>query len=479
MMAREAAASRPLAVVLSAGWLVVAALAAGVLFALSAFAIHPLAFPLVAGVGALALVTLSRPEIGIAAALVLVPLGNLAFGYDADSLPNWLPITGWSAFLFAVAVARGRHRTAADRGLRGLGALVLAYLVLTVVAAVTVTETLEDAFPVVRSLTSGLLLLGAIALTIRTRQQVQWILGGAALSIALVGGYACWQYATGAATSSGFLTSSGSLVSRAEGAFAQPNQLGGYLLLLLPFAIAGAATSARGRLLFAAAALLGVLGIYVSFSRGALVALIVIPFVFARGRQLLAVALVLALAGAIATPSLLEERFVTLTASGPEVTSRVDFWQTAASIWAAHPILGVGPGGFPSAYAEAPVPGKSFLPETVLEPPPHAHNVELHTLAEGGTVGFALLLTIVVVAARASIGARRSRTRWVSICGSAGLAAMLAFLVHNQFDVTLAEGTGTYFWGLLGLMGALAVIASSDPQPAPAARASDAVQAAT
>jgi predicted cobalt transporter CbtA len=34
------------------------------------------------------------------------------------------------------------------------------------------------------------------------------------------------------------------------------------------------------------------------------------------------------------------------------------------------------------------------------------------------------------------------------------LASLVALLIHNQFDVTLLEGTGMYFWALLGLLSA-------------------------
>jgi hypothetical protein len=42
------------------------------------------------------------------------------------------------------------------------------------------------------------------------------------------------------------------------------------------------------------------------------------------------------------------------------------------------------------------------------------------------------------------------------------LAALLAFAVHNVFDVTLLERGGQQVWALLGLASALGTVAASD-----------------
>jgi hypothetical protein len=41
----------------------------------------------------------------------------------------------------------------------------------------------------------------------------------------------------------------------------------------------------------------------------------------------------------------------------------------------------------------------------------------------------------------------------------------VAFVIHNQFDVTPLEATGIYFWGLLGLVSALSAMAEDSARP--------------
>jgi O-antigen ligase len=120
-------------------------------------------------------------------------------------------------------------------------------------------------------------------------------------------------------------------------------------------------------------------------------------------------------------------------------------------------VLGVGPGGFPRAYAEVRLPAKQFLPDTNLEPPPHAHNLEMHVLAEQGIVGLATFVALLAVAATEALRLRRSADRELRVLGSAALAALVAFVLHSQFEFPFFdEPTTVFFWGLLGLIAALA-----------------------
>jgi O-antigen ligase len=171
----------------------------------------------------------------------------------------------------------------------------------------------------------------------------------------------------------------------------------------------------------------------------------------------------------ITGPELIRERFATGTDSGAELAGRVDFWRVAGVIWSEHPVLGIGLGGFPAAYAEARVPAKEFLPSTLFEPPPHAHSLMLQLLAEQGLLGLVAFGAVFVAALLRTVGLRRSPDGWIRAMGTAALAALVAFFVHNLFDVTLLERTGTYFWGLLGLVSALSILAGAagEPEPAP------------
>jgi O-antigen ligase len=301
---------------------------------------------------------------------------------------------------------------------------------------------------------TGLLYFIGIALLIRSERQVRWALGGIGAALVLVGLVALRERVTGQVTNVGFFTAQGELVGRVEAGFGHPNALGGFLVILLPFAIAGALLYRRLRVLHLAAVALGVFGIYASFSRGAMIGLVTIPFFFMRGRRVLVLAPVLLAVALLATPGLVRERFETLTQSGSEVATRVDFWTTAVSIWEDHPIFGAGLGQFPTAYAASRVPGRGFLPDSFSEPPPHAHNIFLQFLSTEGLIGFAAFIGILAVAVAAALALRRRRDRVGMVLGSAFLASLAALLIQDQFDVTLLEGTGMYFWALLGLLSA-------------------------
>jgi putative inorganic carbon (HCO3(-)) transporter len=437
-----------------------AAIAISLIYPLTAFKYGPFALPgaLIAVVVVTA--TVSRPEIGVATALAMFPLANFGLlELGVISWPSWLPIALWVAFVFALAVA---HHWRDQRNFPRLGVLLIVYLAVTIVSfGIAASQT--DALPILRSVTVGLLLFFATALSVRDRNSALWVVAGIAVSGFLEGAVATYQHFTGT-NEYGFVTTSGAIVSRAVAGLHTPNELGGFLVILVPFILAGFLIARRSRRLYGIALLCGVallfslLGIYASFSRGAIVALISVPLFFISKRHLLLllpffVALVL-----VATPGVIRERFDSLSSSGEEVATRTDIWRAAIDIWEQHPLFGAGAGSFPTEYAEARIPGKQYLPNRRIQPPPHAHNVFLQELAESGLVGLLALLAILILALRTAWLVRKSPTRWLSLMGTASLASITAFLIHNQVDLTLIEGTGMYFWGLLGLLSALFVI---------------------
>ncbi len=445
--------ARALAGMLGAG---LGALGLGAAAALGAYAVHPLAVPAALMTAALATVTLRRPEVGIATWFVFLSLGTLgAFG---DS--PWVVSLGWAAFLFWVAIFRAPTKGSHGGELPPAALPLLGLLVLTGAQAV-LTPSLEAAMPAVRVLVTGTLVFFAIALTVRTRSQVMWVLSGIAVQAAILGAVAVWEW-RGGGSEVGFITDTGALVGRVTAGFGHPNALGGFLVLLVPLVAAAALLARRWRLAFAAATFLAVAGVYLTFSRGALLGLVTVPLVLLGFRRSLLAAPLLLVLALTATPDLLEERFATSSVQGPEAATRYDIWRTAASIWAADPVLGSGPGSFPERYATVRVPGKQYLPSTQFQPPPHAHNLGLQTLAEQGLIGLAALLAVLSTAVLTLIRARGSPERWVRVTALALLAALLAFAVHNVFDVTLLERGGQQVWALLGLASALGTVAASD-----------------
>lgn len=449
----------PLAWVLAAG-------ALGALAMVLSYIGNPIAGPAVCAGALLVAATIARPEIGIAAWFPMVPMGLLG----AQVGPQWLLSSIWALFLFSLTIVRrpvgerivGDLSSAASDEQRLRHSLPALAPVLLIFVAITLVEALLDvhfsaALKPIRTIVTGTLMFFVITAFVRERAHFVWVLAGIALAAGLVGAVAINDYRTGN-TTFGFYGSSGELVERVTAGFGQPNQLGGFLAILVPLTIAGALVVRAGKLLFVLAGGLALAGVYLSFSRGALLALLAIPLVFLGVRRSLLffpVALAILLT---VIPGVLKERFATLTAGGGETATRLNIWNAAEKIWSAHPVLGVGPGGFPQAYTEANIPGKAFLPSTIFQPPPHAHDLFLNLLAEQGLIGLTAFLLLLGLALAGLARARHSTERWIRLTAVALMAMIAVFLVHNLFDVTLIEGTGQYVWALLGVCSALIAI---------------------
>jgi O-antigen ligase len=445
---------------------VVAGLAAGGLglgavYALSAGGVSPMLLPAILVFATAVALAYRRPEIGIAFGLLLVPLSTFGIKPGPLSLSTLLLI--WSAYAAAVAYLQ-RRRLHEPIAVPAVAAIWLVYIGSALLSVTQATDLSAAGHVIARLITSSLL-FAATVLAVRDRRTMMWVLGAMTTAGFLVGGHAVFDYLTGASSGAGFITTAGQLIGRETAGFGQPNQLGGFLVVIAPLAAVGTFLARRGRPFFAATTVLAALGVYVSFSRGALIGLAVVPFVFLRGWRLWLIGPLLILVVFLSAPGAITARFATLSSSGSELATRTDIWRAAEAIWVRHPILGVGVGGFPQAYATVPIPDKLYLPATVFVPPPHAHNLFLNVLAEQGVIGLLALLALVVVAGRTALRMRAGpdrETRWL---GTALVAALLAFLVHNLFDVTMFDSvTGPYvlvLFGVIAAAGAMTTLATA------------------
>jgi O-antigen ligase len=445
---------------------VVAGLAAGGLglgavYALSAGGVSPMLLPAILVFAIAVALAYRRPEIGIAFGLLLVPLSTFGIKPGPLSLSTLLLI--WSAYAAAVAYLQ-RRRLHEPIAVPAVAAIWLVYIGSALLSVTQATDLSAAGHVIARLITSSLL-FAATVLAVRDRRTMMWVLGAMTTAGFLVGGHAVFDYLTGASSGAGFITTAGQLIGRETAGFGQPNQLGGFLVVIAPLAAVGTFLARRGRPFFAATTVLAALGVYVSFSRGALIGLAVVPFVFLRGWRLWLIGPLLILVVFLSAPGAITARFATLSSSGSELATRTDIWRAAEAIWVRHPILGVGVGGFPQAYATVPIPDKLYLPATVFVPPPHAHNLFLNVLAEQGVIGLLALLALVVVAGRTALRMRAGpdrETRWL---GTALVAALLAFLVHNLFDVTMFDSvTGPYvlvLFGVIAAAGAMTTLATA------------------
>lgn len=185
---------------------------------------------------------------------------------------------------------------------------------------------------------------------------------------------------------------------RASGPFGIPNSLAGLLVLVLPSIAALALDRGRGltlRLAAAYAAVCLLAGLLLTVSRGGwlalLLALSAAPFLYSgvpvwkRGLRSLAVLGAGALAALLLYVSVsdVRKRIDALAADGGERTRPV-LWSAAWKIFEEHPVAGGGAGSYNTRF-------ELYRPEDCQREPQWAHNEYLNTLADYGTVGFALV----------------------------------------------------------------------------------------
>ena len=311
--------------------------------------------------------------------------------------------------------------------------------------------------------------------------------------------YGVYQAVVGSGPT-GFLLGAGTL--RAFGHFGQPNPYAVYLSTVLILAagvllafIVYDRTGLRKPLILALAAAAACLSyaVLASFSRSALISLIVAScaMLVAHSRQMVAIlallaggAALLGLLGAfgllppVVTSrfavlldnfSLFDARDVTLTSANFALVQRMAIWQAAWAMFQDNPLLGVGIGNFDLAYRDYALHGWPQLPG-------HAHNYYLNLLAEGGILllgsYLALLSSLYWISVRNVLRLKQSFSsfhdpaaiaRYGLTLGGVGLLALIS--VHHLFDNLYVHGMLAQVGLILGLS-----LAAARIRPEPAAR---------
>ncbi len=264
-------------------------------------------------------------------------------------------------------------------------------------------------------------------------------------------------------------------VSRVGSTFGDANELGSALVVGLAFA--GAIALQRTirlplRLAAALAAVLCVLAIFLTLSRGGLLAMsaaLLAAVVFSgrwRKRALLAAAVVAL--GAVAYFSLFaslpaRERVTNVSGGG---TGRIDLWTVGGRMVAANKLQGVGAGNFPIVSVHYLLqPGVTHRADFIITTPKVAHNTYLQIAAELGLPAAALFVGIVLfclgsAGAAARRFARADDTRMEIIARSV-VVAMVGYLTAIFF---ISEMYSKLLWMLLALGPALLALS---PRAAP------------
>ena len=235
-------------------------------------------------------------------------------------------------------------------------------------------------------------------------------------------------------------------LARPSGTSTHPIEYGVVLTMVLPIAITFAMMSPTRRWLYRV--LLGVIAfaVFLSISRSAIlcavVALLVLAVSWSGAARLRALAVLLALAVVVylTVPGVLGTitRLFTGASDDPSITSRTGSYELAFQFFSASPLLGRGFG--------------TFLPKYWI-----LDNGYLGLLIEGGILGVAGLLILVLVAAVAAGQARRAAVDdFDRALGQALLASVIAGACALAFFDTFGfpQSAGCFFL-LLGLSGAM------------------------
>lgn len=195
-------------------------------------------------------------------------------------------------------------------------------------------------------------------------------------------------------------------LNRAGGTYISPNDLAGFLEMLLPLALAYLLVGRVGvitRILLGYAAIVMLAGLAVTFSRAGWVAalmgiLLLLGILLChRNHRLKAMILLLIMLGGggfavkhylAKTAGFAERVFKADANGGPGVLdyhSRLNIWQAANQMWQDHFWLGVGPAHFDYRF-------DAYRPETAQTRPGHVHNDYLNLLTDWGTVGGIIVL---------------------------------------------------------------------------------------
>ncbi|WP_224245260.1 O-antigen ligase family protein [Hyalangium gracile] len=245
--------------------------------------------------------------------------------------------------------------------------------------------------------------------------------------------------------------------SRWVGVYADPNHMAMNMALVVPLAVAFLARKESGwvmRVACAVAAVLAVVAIVLSHSRGGFIGLAVAMGVWAirekRRMQAIVVGAVLALGLVMFAPKSFWQRNETVTSFQQDASAmgRVYAWQVASRMSLDKPLLGVGAGSFRYAWAQyaPPEATRAYV----------AHNIFLDVIGEMGFIG---LLFFLLFAGGATGGAfSASKDDEMGWLGRALAASMAGYLVCDLFSGYILSA---HLYVLFGLAASAARIAEA------------------
>ena len=449
------------------------AVALAALWPLSAYRASPVLLPAALIAVGLAALIVAKPQYGVAVAVATAPIADI---HIHGQHPFTILLLALVAGLVGYGVLLGRLRATM---LPAVGAASLAFLAVVIAADLHGLDP-HLALPQLRWLAAAVGLLLATLMFCRTRASMTMVAGGIILGLAVAGAQGVFQQITGHFSDIEIVVQ-GQTVQRIEGSFGHPNSFAGYLAVYIPLAAAitvSRSFPARLRVLSAVALILALVSLNYTYTRGAVFALgagALIWLAIVRPRLAVAVALTVGIAAATLLPGTLSQRFQ--STSGADVGLRMDIWGAALDIYSEHPVLGVGGGNFPVAYAALPstllfATQKRLLHGAQEIVPPHAQSLYLNFFAEDGTIGFVAFVLLAIAAIGVAFRCSKVSDPRGRVIGVGLGVGLMVLAVHSTVDVTSFDGDRLEM-PLFALLAVAAMLVRADRRSAEPAAALD------
>ncbi|HTB70443.1 MAG TPA: O-antigen ligase family protein [Solirubrobacteraceae bacterium] len=299
---------------------------------------------------------------------------------------------------------------------------------------------------------------------VRSRRDLKLVLGAIVLGAIVAAGYGVVSPPSSTAIEEGY---------RASGTVGDPNQLAAYLLIGLTLGaglLIGRRNGIGVRTLAAIGIPLCVAGIFMSLSRGGLIALaatLLAATVFAGRWRVPAIAalLVVVLGGLLyftQIASLPARERVTTSNGG---SGRSDIWKLGLRMVRAHPVTGVGVGNFPIVSPDyALQPGVLARADLIFSTAPKiTHNTYLEIMSETGVTGFLLFMAILCACLWCALRAARTwAARGDPTMEALARGVFLGLIGMLVADFFISEMYGKLLWVMLAMGPALYGLAESE-----------------
>lgn len=357
-------------------------------------------------------------------------------------LPEYFaPVLAIASLFFAAADARSRGTTIQ---VGPLGKLLLLYIAYMAIGILYSAHTMNSLATVAMWLVMFFLYV-SLTTVLHNRRRIHFTLFLVAVVAGAVGGIACLQYLYRMVFGKDAISNQVWLrldefvykyfpieinldmgTNRSASTFTNPNMLAEYLVMITPIAGYYGFCGKRNtpRLMARALTVVAVFGIVMSFSRGAYLALLsMLLLIIVTHLRKLTPFMMCLVAGISLIPEAIIGRLLSIGQGGNAIFERLEAWEVALEATIRSPLIGLGPGV--SNFWD-------FLLEMGVNVP-HAHNLILQVLVEGGFIALFLLCLVATRLLQDSL-TLLNRSRQVAPIGRVFLMFAIAFVVHGMVD---------------------------------------------